>query len=190
MKNLTSKLLAAAILFAAPLLSNAASIQLGGPDRYATLGDATQGFTGSGNPLTGNINTLFGGSWTKEGDVNNISGLSDGYLTITMDGAWGGQPVITGTWTIADSFFDLYGSAVVSIHVGNGNGEPDFFAWLVTGKSGTWSYDANEGRGGGLSNLGLWGSGTPSRVPDGGTTAILLGLSVIGFGLVARRQVA
>lgn len=186
--NKLVKLLAVALV-ALPLAASAASIQLGGPDRWATLGDATEGHIGSGNPLVGDINSLFGGSWTLVGDTHN-GVLSNGGLTITLDqGAWGGQPVISGTWSIDSSFFDVYGSAVIAMHVGNGNGEPDFFAWLVSGTSGTWSYDVNNGGGGGLSNLHLWGSGEPThRVPDNGMTAVLLGLGLVAVSFFARRR--
>lgn len=189
MNKHVSTLLVASLLLVAPLVSSAASITLGSAlTRQATLGNATSGFIIDGNPQVGDINAAFGGVWVKEGAVTANSGLTNDLLTLTIVGGWG-QPVITGTWTIADSFFDTYGSAVISMHVGGANLAPDGFAWLTSGKTGTWSYDVNALRGGGLSNLALWGSGEPTtQVPDGSSTALLLGLGLVSFSIAGRRK--
>jgi hypothetical protein len=195
MNSLAAKIFVATLLLAVPLVSSASPITLGSPlTRQATLGNATSGFTVDGNPQNDDISGAFGGlptDWTKVGDVNKTNGISNGFLTITMSGSWGDQPSLSGTWTISDSFFDIYGTAVISMHVGGANQAPDGFAWLVTEKSGTWSYDINALRGGGLSNLGLWGSGEPTNsVPDGSSTAVLLGLGLVSLCIAARRKLS
>lgn len=198
MNLLNIKKLAAALTVACSLASlHAATITLPDPiagyDRQATLTSAVEGYVGEGNALQANINGYFGGIWTKVGDVNAGNGVSNGFLTITFDGpvAWDTQPPISGTWSISSGFFDLYGSAVISMHVGGGQGSPDHFAWLISpgNTTGTWSYDVNNSNGGGLSNLGLWGSGPPTtRVPDSASTLLLIGLGLASVGFVARRR--
>lgn len=202
MKNLYKSLVATATLLAVAVTSHAGSgsITLGGTtgglERQATLSDAQNGGYGDGNASASAIGGIFGGSWTIAGDTNAVNGLSNGALTVTLtQGAWGGQPVLKGTWTIDPSFFSLYGSAVISMHVGNGvlADNPDFFAWKITDgvTTGTWSYDANiANTGGGFSNLQLWGSGAPRNVPEGSTTAALLGFSLVTASLIARRRSA
>lgn len=167
----------------------------GGLERQATLGaNAVAGGYGDGNTSAAGLTSLFGDSWTIKGDTNDINGLSNGFLTVSLDvGAWGGQPVITGTWTIDSAFYSQFSTAVISMHVGDATlaMNPDFFAWKLDAGalSGTWSYDANTGTGGGLSNLQLWGSGAPRQVPDGSSTITLFGLSLVGMGVVARRRI-
>jgi hypothetical protein len=84
-------------------------------------------------------------------------------------------------------------SAVISMHVGNGNGEPDHFIWALSPGllTGSWSYNGNSPLlgGGGFSNMKLYssaagipGTGGGGRVPDGGTTIALLGVSLLGLG--------
>ncbi|RYZ85818.1 MAG: hypothetical protein EOO68_29695, partial [Moraxellaceae bacterium] len=105
------------------------------------------------------IDAIFGGSWTKVGEVK-AAGAND-WLSIT---GWGSSTA-SGTWAIDPAFWLTYGSAVISIHVGGGQKDAvDNFEWLVTPEtlSGTWSYSKLTGKGGGLSNIKLWGSGTPT----------------------------
>lgn len=195
MKSLVSKFLSTAALLSLAVTVPAATMTLGtGLDRQATLTDAQAGGAGEGNTSGAALTGYFGDTWKIEGDTNSTNGLTNGFLTVTLTGGtWGGQPVITGTWSIASGFFDKYADAVISLHVGNGQGTPDHFAWLISDNvtSGTWSYDANTGRGGGLSNIQLWGSGTPTtKVPDHATTAILLGVALIGLSFATRRRSA
>jgi len=184
-----------------PLATQAVPITLGGPlptTRTATLGSATAGFTGSGNATVTDINAGFAGMapWTERGSAagaDNSSGvLVAGQLTVNVtSGAWGSK-MASGTWTINNSsFWTSYADAAISLHVGNGRNvdEPDHFAWLIEQgqTSGTWSYDGGSLRGGGLSNLKLYSSGTGSNVPDGGSSLALIGLAVASLGFLRRK---
>ena len=167
---------------------SATPITCGGADRIATLDSATECMTGTGNTL-GNgstINTHYGPTWSGVGSLTGNG--NSGYLTSTLtSGSWGGTSV-EGTWVIDNSFWDVFAEAVVSIHVGNGGGDPDHFAWLITDNetSGTWSYDKLQRGGGGLSNMKLWGRGVATKVSEPGTLA-LLSLGIIGFVLSRRK---
>jgi hypothetical protein len=145
----------------------------------------------NGTAQAGDIQNAFGGTWTNEGDTNSGNGLADGLLTITLTGGtWGGGGPFTGTWAIDSSFWDIYGRAVISMHVGGGQHDPDWFLWEIStgGTSGTFSYAKLGGTGGGLSNLNLWGTGEPvQEVPDSATSAILLGLGLVSVALFRRK---
>jgi hypothetical protein len=164
----------------------AAPVTCGGDDRIATLNSAEECSIGSGN-TNGNgteINSYFNdlAPWTQEGEStdNGSNGLFSVELT---SGQWGNSP-IEGNWTISSDFWLSYGSAVISMHVGNGGGDPDHWAWLITSgeTSGTFSYQKLQGNGGGLSNLMLWGAGTPTLVSEpSGFAIMVLGIIALGF---------
>lgn len=131
--------------------------------RVATLSDAIECKTLNSVNLNSpaQIDALYddlGDPWVKEGELTG-SGTND-LFTIAAD-SWGVD--VEGQWYIADSFWDTYSRAVITMHVGNGGGNPDAFAWLITPgeTSGDFSYERISGTGGGLSNLFLFGSGTP-----------------------------
>ena len=121
-----------------------------------------------------NINTIFGGSWTNVGELQTSG--SNSFLTVSGSG-WGAGNA-SGSWIIDPSFWNTFGAAVISMHVGGGQKNAvDNFEWLVTPEtvSGLWSYTKSAGKGGGLSNIKLWGSGTPSvKVPEPATLLLLL----------------
>lgn len=185
-----------------PLAGSALTITLPsditGYQRQASLADASQGWYGTGNATVQDVESYFPtlSPWTERGSVSPSSGSGTGIyegnaLTVNvLTGSFGGTDV-TGTWTINDtSFWSSYGNAAISMHVGNGAGDPDHFVWLIDqGKTtGTWSYRVFSGGGGGLSNLKLYSSGTATKVPDGGYTLVLVGLAFSGLGLICRKK--
>lgn len=174
-------------------LSQVASADLivcGSGQRMAELDSAEQCETGSGNP-NGNgstINAHYGGDWTNVGS-ETASGNFGSWFDVTLtSGSWGGGDA-SGGWTISSDFWATYDDAVISMHVGNGGGEPDHWAWLITDgdTSGSWAYDFQSGGGGGLSNLHLWGRGEGASVPEPAPIA-LMGLGLIGLVLSRKKQ--
>lgn len=144
-----------------------------------------------GTPKAADLNGYFGSNapWTAAGSVAGADGTG-GFLTIDLapGDTWGNGP-LNGVWEIAPAFWSIYGTAIISMHVGNGSGNPDWFFWeLEDGDTaGTFSYARLTGGGGGLSNMFLWGAGTATSVPEPGSLA-LLGAGLIGLRLVRRRR--
>jgi len=169
----------------------AGAITCGSAERTATLGDAVSCATSTGNTQGSDVLAAYPGiAWTgiNERTSNGTSGVLTANLTT---GTWGSSP-IAGTWSIAPSFWASFNEAVLSMHVGNGGGDPDQWLWLVTPGtlSGIWSYEKLSGGGGGLSNLKLWGRGETGIpfIPVPEPSAIgLLGLGLLGLGLSRRR---
>lgn len=166
-------------------------------DRQASLDPALSCEFGEGNP---NGSTFFGGGWSEqgetEGDDDFTGTLTDGFLTVeVLDGSWGADYVLA-LITIADGFWDMFGSGVISAHVGNTRGNPranpDWFAWTVPSNtpSATFEYNISgfDTQGGGLSNIKLWGKDAPDITMSEPGTLGLLGIVVLGLGLVRRRK--
>jgi hypothetical protein len=137
--------------------------------------------TGEGNPNSSADIEALGGSfslgaedWAKQGGITK-DGDGSSWLNVNLlTGTWAGKS-ITAAWTLAAGFWDTFGMAVFSVHVGNGSHADlsDFGAFFISqGEySGTWSFDQTPktgaaGGGGGLSNAHLWTAGTPTIVED------------------------
>ena len=136
----TSVLLSALALLVSSALSNAAVIQCGVGERTAFIGevdDSTVCETGSKNPKADDINVYFGGDWSIVAELEGGDGQTGfiGNSLFSADvthGSWGNAPV-GGTFSIGSDFWNTNDSAVLSMHIGNGGGEPDHFAWgLIT----------------------------------------------------------
>jgi len=167
------------------------AITCGGPDRYATLDSAEACAFGAGNPKADTIAGHFGAdpAWEDAGELT-----ADGtnkYLTAELTfGSWGSKPV-AGNWYIDSSFWSSFDSAVISMHVGNGQGDPAHFAWLITPEqtSGTWRYWISDlaiySNGGGLSNFRLWGQRAVDVAEPASIALLMLGL--VGLGISRRR---
>lgn len=158
-------------------------------ERVATLDSATICKTGNDDNIhsPAQVSALFGGTWVKEGEVTG-NGTNDLFTVTLTSGSWGNNNV-AGNWSINSSFWSAYGMAVITMHVGNGNGNPDYFAWSITPNqlSGTFNYKDLDGRGGGLSNLFLFGSGKPDiRLPEP-NIALLLMVGLCSVFCVRRR---
>lgn len=171
------------------------------PDRQFTLGDAVGCYYGNAdNPdATLIANTVVGGTvaadWEKEGELTS-AGSNDLFIVTVTSGSFGSVPV-GGTWSIASSFWHTYDRAIISVHVGQGSGNPDWWLFdiLPGATSGTWDYTRLTGQGGGLSNMKLWGTGDPYCTDNGcgdetipePTTLALFGLGLLGAGIARRR---
>jgi hypothetical protein len=184
--NSRTLLLAATLFAGAAFNTQAATITIGSVQRTASVTSAVSGFTGvSINPDGATVGGhLGGGTWTNAESLFTINFTTGNFNSNN----------VAGTWAIQPSFWAMYGNAAISMHVGQGSGDPDYFVFLVTPgeTNGTFSYDRLSGGGGGFSNMKLWGNGAPSNtntpgVPDSGSTVALLGLSVLGLGFLRRR---
>jgi PEP-CTERM motif len=178
--------------------AQASSITCAGSERSLSLGDATLCTQGvDANPDGALINAqggLWAGSWSNEGQLTG-SGTNDFFTVNVLAGSFGAGNV-SGTWTIAPAFWTTWGTGVISAHVGQGGGDPDWWLFLLEpgDTAGTWSYVIGAGTGGGLSNIKLWGSGSPNVSPDQQlistpepASLILLGTSLIGLAFAVSR---
>ncbi len=129
--------------------------------------------------------------WFNKGVTKNGR---DSHRKLTVDltsGSWGDSSV-AGNWEIKSNFWNVFDQGIISIHVGHGGGDPDWFAFLIDegATSGMFSYGIDSGRGGGLSNIRLWGAREPTSgrgdVPEP-SVILLFGAGLIGFGLVRRK---
>jgi len=164
-----------------------------------SLADATLCTQGAdANPDAALINAqggLWSGSWVNEGELSG-SGVNDLFTINVLTGSFG-EGSVSGSWTIAPAFWNTWGHGVISAHVGQGGGDPDWWLFLIEpgDTAGTWSYLINSGTGGGLSNIKLWGSGSASGNPEQQLisnpepgTLVLLGTGLAGFAYSIRRR--
>jgi hypothetical protein len=140
----------------------------------------------TGTPRASDVEELFGGEWFDAGHLAGADGTSGWLGAEVTSGSWGSIPAV-GTWMLEPELWALYPRAVVSFHLGNGSGNPDWFFFEVTpgATSGTWSIAKLSGAGGGLSNIVLWADqpadDSMAAVPEP-ATLLLMGA---GLGLVA-----
>lgn len=162
----------------------------GAPDRTATLTGASKCAYDEGiNFGVADIQAIYPTDpWVAAGELTGDG--SNGFLKATADQGWGNIPN-GGEWSISSTFWTMYDEAVITMHIGQGNGDPDAWAWLITPDtlSGDWSLEFVAGgstKGGGLSNLKLWGRGDGTTVPEPGIVA-LLATGLLLMGVIRRK---
>ena len=180
---------------------------IGSYDRQATLSNVlscTYFGPVSGTPKEVDVEYVYGGDWSNSGSIagpNGFTGsLNSGWLTIAVtSGSWGALPV-SGTWGIDPALWAAYGRAALTIHLGNGAGNPDWFFFEITNGSTSGIFDVQRlsGGGGGLSNFYLWtsdpceGTCTPTQnipTPEPGSLLLLgTGLTVLAMALRKRSR--
>ena len=201
---LVSAAIAMAGLTVAPSTAQAGTITCTGANRELTVFNVMAGchFGNEANPDASTVAAELGGTWTLEGVLVLTNGTND-LLTVNAD-AWG--PEANGTFLIDPSFWTLYGRGALSFHVGQGNGDPDWWVFeLVQGFTGTISVpgtfdlDRLTGGGGGLSNVRLFGTGEPTinQLCDTSSpctpnpepaSLLLMGTGLVGFAVMLRRK--
>lgn len=157
--------------------------------------------SGVGDPsLTGNpgndtfLNNPAGAPFVSAGktDGSNPYGLS-----YTQNGS-------TGTWEFSPLFWNDHGVAAIGFKFGTGGGQPgtgnpnnpntgnpdDWFVYSVVPgvSSGSWSFTNVHGKGGGLSHMNLYASGTPTTEVPEPLSLGLFGLGLLGLGATAMRR--
>jgi len=173
--------------------ANAAIVTCGTPNTQLVVNSGVAGtcLFGSGNGPNNatEANTAFPGTGWSVLDEDTSAGTG-GNLNIVLDsGSWGQYP-LTGTWSVAAGLWDTNSSLILKAHIGNGGGDPDWFAVALTpgAYSGTWDFvDISRTGGGGLSNFFLFGQEGESRVPEPGPLG-LLGLGLAMLAVSARRR--
>lgn len=176
----------------------------GSPDRTATSSNASECVYDSGtnfNNASDILGIYPGDAWTAAGEIT--ANGTDNYFSATSVDGWGNIPN-SGTWTIDSDFWTAFDEAVISMHIGQGNGNPDTWAWaiitpadLTADLGGTWSLsfistlcdgsDDLSCAGGGLSNLKLWGRGDGTTVSEPGIVA-LLAIGLLGLAVTRRKM--
>ncbi len=101
------------------------------------------------------------------------------------------QTKTTGTFSIDANLWNSWNDILIGFKFGTGNNPDEWFVYdlkdLVS--SGSWTFWNVFRHGGGLSHIQLYGSGSPTQVPEPGTLA-LLGAGLLGLGLLRRRRAA
>ena len=153
----------------------------------------------TGTPDADDVSDQFGGAWTNKGGVAMADGTSNLLTVDVTSGSWGALPV-GGTIAIDGSFWDLFGRGVITFHLGNGAGDPDWFFFELTHDTNIADFSVVRlsGSGGGLSNINLWGTGEPFNectqrdcqqlvTPEPGSL-LLLGTGLTLFAARLRRR--
>jgi len=184
-----------------PATASASPITCGSQYRILTVTNVSScAYGDAANPNEGTIAGILGGTWTNEGAVAEADGAND-LLTVTVGSTWG--PESNGTFTIDPSFWSTWGRGALSFHVGQGQFGPDYWVFELVPNTAGGTFDLDrltQGGGGGLSNLVLFGSGSPnvnqtcegpcaSAVPEP-ASLMLLGMGLTGIAVVMRRKTA
>lgn len=167
----------------------------GVPDRVGTVtgtSECTYDSNTNFNNAADILGLYSGDAWLSGGELvggdGTSGGIADGFFSANVtSGTWGAIPA-NGTYAIDATFWTIYDEAVISMHIGQGGGDPDAWAWLITPDTlaGTWDLSKISGGGGGLSNLKLWGR-SQGTVPEPGMVG-LLAIGLLSMVIVRRRM--
>lgn len=170
------------------------------------------------NPISGNI-TFVGGvtldtssagtatevlSWTGPGgtgmpivlsDDGSFSSIAPG-TPVSFTAPWFfNSGAVAGLWSVGGFSFDLTSSHIVfqggspAGVIVDGNGMVSGPCWLGDAAM-TWSFTTQDPGANGDGSMIFSFSAASGTVPDGGMTAMLLGLGVLGLGLLKKQIVA
>jgi len=133
------------------------------------------------------------------GNINGNSGTDD-FLTsegnalgyVGINGGSFSQSGFTGTFNLNPALWDTNSGIAIGFKFGTGGQPDEWFIYTLDShvSSGTWWFVNIFEKGGGLSHVQLYSTGSttpPTRVPEPSTLGIL-GLGLLGVGLVRRRQ--
>ncbi len=148
-------------------------------------------FSGGVTLDTGNVNTATAvTAWSApivsstSGDFSSVSNGTG--VAFVAPWSFNTSTTIVDFWKVGGFEFDLLSSSIIA-QVGNGSlyvtGTGTAYGNGFTPFAGSWSFTTQNPSAGGTFSFS---AGT--AVPDGGTTALLVGLSLLGVSVVARRR--
>ena len=141
-------------------------------------------------PFIGSATELYKQDFGSPTLPNEEGGLAGSYSTsFAADSVAGDGKPADATITYDGG---SYVGSMAYLLVKDGNHTPAWYLFNLTalGWNGTDVISATGFwlGGGAISHVTLYGTSTPAPVPDGGTTAALLGLGMMGIGFMARRK--
>jgi hypothetical protein len=161
----------------AHLITPAGNLFLAGPDSEANMSTL----------LGTSVDLLFKAEY-DDGVLGGTEGSFGSYFTITLID----ESHATLSWNLTGSGVELLGVAWKDGNLAGQPGTAGAFLWsavsadqrIIGGPDNVASVPVFNGA---ISHISFYGRETTSRVPEGGSTAILLGLAMLGFGGVRRK---
>lgn len=151
------------------------------------LGDLTAAAVVLNGGIAANYNSAFATTLYKNSSGSEEGTLKDFYSTGYTIGLNGGDATIT--WNGGGTF-------AVATYLLAKDGNLGSYLWDISDWNGTDTifipnpWLADQGTLKTYSHVQFWGSSDTTKVPDGGTTAVLLGLGLVGLSFAARRRLA
>lgn len=156
-----------------------------------TFAGSVQFDTGSAGTATSVISWSNAHVESVDGDLDSAINPSD---AVAFVAPWSfetapGTPAIPSFWSVGGFSFDLYSSSILFQTTLGGGSVLVSGSGMVSGNgfdatAGSWSFTTqNPG-----TNGGSFSFSASSGVPDGGVTAVLLGSSLLGMGVMGFRR--